>query len=261
MITAWRAAFNDPEMPFGVLSLCTDGTKQSLGNYSEMMANPGPWIREAQYQTFLEFFNAGDENIGFVSTYDLKRRWYHPQLKIPAGERIARWALATEYGFGKQLGWKPPMIIEMQAADGNITLRFDTSVGGVDDGGPMEGFAVAGEDRKFHPATIEYLVTGKDDRGRDKKDNKAIVLSSPMVPNPIHYRYAWGRNPMGNIQATGNSDIPLATQRSDEWPLEEAIVDAELKVLEGRQIGATLRTLDQERAIKEATTVLEGQKK
>ncbi len=261
MITAWRTAFGDPEMPFGILSLCTDGTKQSLGNYSEMMANPGPWIREAQYQTFLEFFNAGDQNIGFVSTYDLQRRWYHPQLKVPAGERIARWALATEYGFEKQLGWKPPMIQGMEAADGSITLRFDGSIGGVDDGGPMEGFAVAGEDRKFHPAKAELLVIGKDDRGREKKDSKALVLSSPMVPNPIHYRYAWGRNPMGNLQATGNSDIPLATQRSDKWPLDEAFVEGELKALEGRQVGAALRQLDQERALKEAGTLLEAEKK
>ena len=59
MITAWRAAFDDPEMPFGILSLCTEGAVQTLDNYSEMMANPGPYIREAQYQTFLDFLQGG----------------------------------------------------------------------------------------------------------------------------------------------------------------------------------------------------------
>ena len=89
MIKAWRAAFNNSEMPFGILSLCTEGAVQTLDNYSEMMANTGPYIREAQYQTFLDFYKAGDTQIGFVSTYDLRRRWYHPQFKVPAGERIA----------------------------------------------------------------------------------------------------------------------------------------------------------------------------
>lgn len=41
-----------------------------------------------------------------------------------------------------------------------------------------------------------------------------------MVPKPIHYRYAWGRSPMGNLQAQHNTDIPLATQRSDSWSLK-----------------------------------------
>ena len=26
---------------------------------------------------------------------------------------------------------------------------------------------------------------------------------------------------MGNLQAHGNTDIPLATQRSDDWPMED----------------------------------------
>lgn len=254
MITAWRAAFNDPEMPFGILSLCTAGNKQSLENYSEMMSDTGAYIREAQYQTFLELYKAGDENIGFTSTYDFRRRWYHPQLKLPAGERTARWALATEYGMEKLFGWKPPMIVEMKKEKGNIMLHMDVAARGVDDGGPIEGFSIAGKDRKFHPAKADFLVTGKDDRGRDKKDNKVIVLTSLMVGEPVHYRYAWGRNPMGNLQDKG---IPLATQRSDDWPLEEVFVDGELKVLEGRQIGNALRKLDEERALKEAKTKLD----
>ena len=123
----------------------------------------------------------------------------------------------------------------------------------------MEGFAIAGEDRKFHPATAEHLVTGKDNRGREQKDQNVIVLTSPMVPNPVHYRYAWGRNPMGNIQVTRNSDIPMATQRSDDWPLEEVFIDGELQTLNGRQIARELRKLDEARAKKEAQILLQEQ--
>lgn len=220
MITAWRAAFDDPEMPFGILSLCTEGTVQTLDNYCEMMANVGPYIRESQYQTFLDLFKAGDKNIGFTSTYDLRRRWYHPQLKIPAGERIARWALATQYGFGRSIRWKPPIVEEMNAENGRIELRLDEPASAVDDGGPILGFAVAGEDRKFHPAKAEHLVTGQNDRGQPQTDKKVLVLSSPMVSRPVHFRYAWARSPLGNLQADRITDIPFATQRSDDWPLE-----------------------------------------
>jgi sialate O-acetylesterase len=254
MVTAWRAAFNDPEMPFGILSLCTAGNKQSLENYSEMMADSGPYIREAQYQTFLEFYKAGDMNIGFTSTYDFRRRWYHPQEKLPAGERAARWALASQYGQKKMYGWKPPMVVKMKQGKGNLMLHMDVTARAIDDGGPMEGFSIAGKDRKFHPATAASLVTGKDDRGREQKDDKVIVLTSPMVAEPVHYRYAWGRNPMGNVQDKG---IPLATQRSDDWPLEEAFVDGKLTELKGRGIGNELRKLDQERAAMEAKATLE----
>ncbi len=220
MIASWRAAFNDPQMPFGILSLCTEGGVQTLENYCEMMANPGPFIREAQYQTFLELYQAGDKNIGFTSTYDLRRRWYHPQLKIPAGERIARWALATQYGFERSIRWKPPMVVGMSVIDNRIELQLDEPASAVDDGAPILGFAVAGQDRKFHPATAEHLVIGKNDRSQPQTDKKVLVLSSPMVSTPVHYRYAWGRSPLGNLQAERMTDIPFATQRSDDWSLE-----------------------------------------
>jgi len=221
MITAWRKAFQNPEMPFGILSLCTSNMAQTSENFSESMYDAGAYIREAQYQTFHKLYKAGDKNIGFTSTYDFRRRWYHPQLKIPAGERIARWALATQYGFEKEISWKPAMIEKMKVKDGKISLRFDDIVRSIDSGSIIEGFAIAGKDRKFHPANTSHLVTSKDARGSDVKDMKTLVLTSAMVPEPKHFRFAWARNPMANLQTSVNIDIPLPTQRSDDWILEE----------------------------------------
>ena len=263
MITAWRKAFQNPEMPFGILSLCTAGMAQTEDNYSESMRDAGAYIREAQYQTFLEFYKAGDKNIGFSSTYDLRRRWYHPQLKVPAGERIARWALATQYGFEKSLRWKPAMIEEMTVKEGQITLRFDGNVGPEDSGHPIYGFAIAGADRKFHPAKTTHLVTGKDSRGREQKDKKALVLSSPMVPQPEHYRFAWARNPLANLESHHNTDIPLATQRSDDWPLESVplALESSEKPLSKGQIKKTLQAIDLERRLHEAHELIKEHKK
>ena len=54
------------------------------------MYDVGPLIRETQYRTFRDFYDGGDKGIGFVSSFDLRKSWYHPQIKIPAGERAAK---------------------------------------------------------------------------------------------------------------------------------------------------------------------------
>lgn len=263
MIKAWRGAFNDPEMPFGILSLCTAGNPQQLENYSEMMYDPGVGLRAAQYKTFEDLYKAGDKNIGFVSTYDLRRRWYHPQVKLPAGERAARWALATQYGFDRQVSWKPPMLTGMEVKDGSLVLSFDTTVMDPEDG-PILGFAIAGEAREYHPATATYAEKGKDSRGRMQYDKTKLVLTSLMVPKPIHFRYAWSRNPLANLQLTGNKDVPFGTQKSDDWGLDDAplsVVDsldpANARANRGKIINA-LRELDKQRKIAEAKAVLEA---
>lgn len=263
MIKAWRTAFNDPEMPFGILSLCTDGYPQTREDYCEKMFNAGIEIRAVQYQTFLEFYNAGDKHIGFVSTYDLRRRWYHPQLKLPAGERIARWALATQYGFDREVQWKPPMLTGMEQRDGALLLKLDTDVSDPQDGA-IQGFAIAGEDRKFQPANVSWAEKGKDNRGRVQYDRKQLILTSPLVSEPVHFRYAWGRNPLANLQATGNKDLPFATQRSDDWKMEEVPLgvlgeDVTLPISRGdkNKIVQALREQDKARRLKEAELVIE----
>ena len=263
MITAWRAAFGDPELPFGLLSLCTDGYPQTREDYCEKMFNAGIFIRAAQYRVFLDLWEAGDRNIGFASTYDLRRRWYHPQVKLPAGERLARWALATQYGHGRKLPWKPPALVELRREEGQLVLRFDSDVMDPMDGA-IEGFAIAGEDRRFHPATATYLQVGEDDRGRPRLDRKQLVLTSLMVSEPVHFRYAWGRNPLGNLQVTGNKDLPFATQRSDDWGLAEVPLGVLEELPEGKlsrrdqgRIRAALREEDARRRVAEARALLE----
>jgi sialate O-acetylesterase len=140
-------------------------------------------------------------------------------LKIPVGERISRWALATQYGFESEIKWKPPMHTEMKVEDGQIILKMDTVVGPVDNG-PIVGFAIASEDRRFQPAEANWQVTGKDKNNRPQTDRRTLVLTSPHVPEPIHFRYAWGRNPMANLQSADHNDLPFATQRSDDWKME-----------------------------------------
>lgn len=258
MIASWRKAFGDPDMPFGIISLCTQGPPQTRDNYLEMMIDEGMYIREVQYQTFLDLQRAGDKNIGFASSYDMRRSWYHPQLKVPVGERIARWALATQYG-KPNLKWEPPVIQKVDAANGTLALTFNESVG-CQGGELIEGFAIAGEDRRFQPATAEYQVTGKDGKGRSKVDDRVVVLSSPHVGEPVHYRYAWGRSPMGNLKYLHTQDgPPLATQRSDDWPMNEVPVRFGEITDKGamKQCRESHRLFDMERRVKDARLLIE----
>ncbi|MCF7975915.1 MAG: hypothetical protein K9N55_19015 [Phycisphaerae bacterium] len=222
MIEAWRAAFDNPKMAFGIISLCTDGPPQTLDNALEMMVDEGMYIRQVQYQTYLDYVKAGDKNVGFCSSYDMRRSWYHPGLKVPVGERIARWALATQYG--ENIEWKPPLITGLKTEGGKIVLTFDVPVDAGNDN-PIEGFAIAGKDRHFQPAKAEHLVIRQDRSNQPVYDYKTILLSSRYVADPIHYRYAWARNPMGNLKPRYNFDSAiLATQRSDDWRIHEVPV-------------------------------------
>ena len=253
MITAWRSAFNDPQMPFGIISLCTATAPQDQNDYVSRMVDTGPEIREAQYRTFLDFREAGDETIGFASSFDQRHASFHPGIKAPVGERIARWALASQYGM--TVGWEPPMCTEVKVEDGAIRLVLSQKVS-AHDKGPIYGFAIAGEDKRFHPAKAEFGSMGKDKRGRPKRDQKQLVLSSPLVPKPIHFRYAWARNPQANLKA---KEIPFATQRSDTWTMEElygaytgkqpADPEAGLNIREIRDLKTAMSYSDRERRV------------
>ena len=258
MIKAWRTVFNDPAMPFGIISQETEGDPQSLENFLPKMADEGTYIREAHYQTFLHMRQAGDKTIGYASSFDQHRAWFHPQIKIPVGERIACWALATQYG--KNVRWLPPQIQQITPANGKLILKLDSDVFPYNDG-PLLGFAIAGKDGHFQAAKAER-VDRNAGKGARQDDNSTVVLSSPLVPEPLYFRHAWARNPMENLKSSG---IPLACQRNDTWSLADmyelycvkktktaGVIDG----AENRQLIEALKTDDLKRRIGEAKTLL-----
>ena len=228
MIAAWRENFGDSQMPFCIISLCTDQPPQTRENFLVPMFDAGVYIREAHYQTFCDLRNAGDKNIGFASSFDLRKAWYHPQIKIPVGERAAKWALATRYGLLKdpdaESWWLPPTIERVEIVGSSMRLTMSTEVKTRDDSdGKLLGFAIAGKDRRFYPAEVDWFAdAAKDGANPPRLDHRVLVLTNRCVPEPVHYRYAWARNPMGNI--VNDRGVPLAAQRSDDWILEETPV-------------------------------------
>ena len=269
MIAGWRAAFDDAQMPFCIISQCTAGEPQTRENYLKPMYDIGVLLREAQYKTFRDLHDAGDTGIGFVSCFDLRKSWYHPQIKIPAGERAAKWALVAQYdmfqGGDAHQYWLPPSIKEAQTVDGTIRLTMSTDIKTKDDSDDkVLGFAIAGKDRRFYPADVAWYTDGSvDNRNRPKYQRDVLVLSNRFVPEPVHYRHAWARNPMSNV--VSSRGVPLATQRSDDWILEETPIkfllppNTDLKSQARRIRGLLMKELelaDTERRIKEAEATI-----
>lgn len=268
LVTSWRKAFGDEKIPFCIISLCTAGQPQTSDNFYESMFDVGAMIREAQYQTFRKFRDSGDTTIGYASSFDSRKSFYHPQIKIPVGERAAKWAMASHY---KLLGdkdsesyWLPPSIENVEVGDGKITLTMSTDITTADDSdGKMLGFGISGDDRRFYPAEISFLTTPADPKNPKSKqgsNRKVLILSSPLVSDPKHYRHAWARNPMTNL--TNSKQIPIPTLRSDDWTVEETPLPPYAPPADNPRalsnlIKKELQLADTERRIQEAKRTIE----
>jgi len=84
----------------------------------------------------------------------------------------------------------------------------------------------------------------------------------------VHFRYAWARNPLANLQATGNLDLPFATQRSDPWPLGAfplgVLGEEPERALTGKEqatVLTALRAEDLRRRLAEAQALLDAAQK
>jgi len=263
MIKAWRAAFNDPALPFGIITQETEGEPQTLEKFLPNMVNEGIYVREAHYQTFLNLRKAGDQTIGYASSFDQHRAWYHPQLKIPVGERIAGWALATQYG--KSIPWLPPQLKDVKAKDGKLFLQLDRWAIPYNDG-PIQGFAIAGKDGRFQPAKAEWYDKNAG-KGAPNWERSIVVLTSSMVPEPLYFRYAWSRNPLENLKSADLVGLPFDTQRNDTWSMAdmyEIYIGKKSKtpnILDGgenRELVSALQAEDRKRQIEEAKTLLKA---
>ena len=98
-----------------------------------------------------------------------------------------------------------------------------------------------------------------------RRDSSRVVLSSPLVPKPIHYRYAWARNPHANLVSAWDK-LPFGTQRSDSWTLTDmytaytgkkpANSSNKLEGSERGELSQALQAADLERRLYEARAFL-----
>lgn len=90
-----------------------------------------------------------------------------------------------------------------------MVLTFDMSgLSARPAGAALAGFAIAGADRVFRPATARI-------------EGARVIVSHPEVPQPAAVRYGWLDNPSQSnlVDATG---LPATPFRTDDWPLSTA---------------------------------------
>ncbi len=195
MIDSWRKEWGQGEFPFYWVQ---------LADFREEKPDPtdSDWaeLREAQTMAMAKLPKTGQAVIIDIG----EGKDIHPKNKVDVGRRLARWALAKDYGIS--IAHQSPTYKSMEKKEDKIVLSFDHLGTGWRpfDVAQPRGFTIAGADKKFYPAIASI---GKDNR---------IEVSSPQVKDPVAVRYAWADNPVCNMYSTNG--LPLTPFRTDDWP-------------------------------------------
>src|SRR5581483_5042719 len=193
MIQDWRRRFGVGDFPFYIVQLAAWQATQPAPRQNEWAE-----LREAQSMTAKSV-----PHCGLALAIDIgDDKDIHPKNKAEVGRRLALCALAQTYG--KKIEYSGPWYKSMKVEGNSARLNFDHVDGGlVAKDGPLKGFAVAGEDRKFV-------------WGDAKIDGKQIVVSAPGIDKPVAVRYGWDINPVCNLY--NESGLPAVPFRTDDWP-------------------------------------------
>lgn len=193
MIADWRKLFGQSDFPFYIVSL-----PAFMPHQDHPVEASWAELREAQALTARDV-----RNTGLAVTIDTgDPDDIHPKDKKVVGERLALCALAQHYG--EKIAYQGPTFKSTERLPGALKLHFDHTDGGlVVKGGKLKEFSIAGKDRKWYWADARI-------------EGDAIVVSSPMVPEPEAARYAWQANP--NATLYNGAGLPAVPFRTDNWP-------------------------------------------
>lgn len=229
MIRDWRKRWGD-EFSFYFVQ---------LANYRAVSNEPGtpdPW---PLLQDRMRLVLKTTPKTGMAVINDVgEANDIHPKDKQTPGERLARWALAKDYG--RDLVYSSPLFASMSVEGQSIRVRLDHVGEGLKsrDGGPLKRFEIAGADRIWHWA--DARVDGKSD----------VLVSSPQVTKPVAARYAWASNPEG-ANLVNSDGLPASVFRTDDWsdvselaPTAKAAEERRAMATEIKALNATLAKMD-----------------
>ncbi len=188
MIADWRNKW-DYEFPFYFVQIApftyTDASQK--GQSSK--------LREAQRLALQT------PETGMVVTLDIGRLTSaHPTHKQEVGDRLARFALANEYG--KKLIASGPLYKKARVSDNKIIVEFESVGSGLlaSDNG-LSGFEIAGADKRYVPANARIM-------------NNQVEISSDAVAHPVYVRYAWRDDSAATL--FNKEGLPASTFTSED---------------------------------------------
>lgn len=197
LVKGWRDAWGMPEMPFYFTQMQSYG---ALDPDNVGFAD----IRQAQHL----FFINNRENVGMVVQSDLnaaRPQGIHYSNKLHPGMRMARWALAKEYG--KEIAFTGPIYAGHQIEGKKVTVSFER---GSLFGGLMAGSKGMEKDYREPGKFVEpakptpgealnhFRLCGKDRKWHAAKaviEGDTVVVTSEKVPEPIGVQYAYNAVP------------------------------------------------------------------
>lgn len=195
MISEWRRAFAQPDLPFLIFQLARNRKPQTDPNEASGIAV----LQEAQLQTVQK-----TPHTSLVVTEDLGESDVHYKRKEPAADRAVALAMAKVYGRGGEE--ESPNFASLFIKDGISSIKIEHGLGLSSGGMPPKGFTIAGEDRKF--VFADAVIKGE-----------TVEVSSPQVTHPVAVRYAWADMP--DVNVVNGKGLPLSPFRTDDWPLPE----------------------------------------
>jgi sialate O-acetylesterase len=196
LIKQWRKDWNQPELPFYWVQLPNHGerAKEPVDGY-------WPALRDAQTKAMKL------PHTGQAVTIDIgDGNSLHPKNKLDVAARLARWALAKDYGM--DMPCRSPLPIEVTLKDsGKIALRFESVGRGLvtRQSDAVTGFALCGADKQWHWAHGDIV------------DYNMVEVWSETVPKPVAIRYCWTDNPECNLFT--REGLPATPFRTDDYEL------------------------------------------
>lgn len=197
MINDWRSRWKE-DFPFYFVQLthyqASKGDSQNGGStWAE--------LREAQTNTLRL------PNTGMAVIIDIGNSGdIHPRNKQDVGMRLALQALAKTYGMN--VPHEAPMVDKVSFDGNTASVTWHNTYDGMrvrNRYGHVNGFEVAGEDRKFHYARAWMGADGR------------VMVTCDKVARPVALRYGWSDDP-ADLNLFNSAGIPANPFRTDDWP-------------------------------------------
>ena len=201
LVAGWRNVFGQDDLSFYYVQLAPfTYVKQFSRRNKNLTTQSLPRFWEAQTACLDVISNSGmvvvtdiTGNVGDI----------HPANKLDVGHRLARWALAKNYGH-KKLVFSGPLYRSMETRGRQVILSFRYGAGGLRslDGKTLREFTIAGRDRKFVPA-----------QARIRGDT--VIVSAKGIDAPTAVRFGWHETATPNFGNTAG--LPASPFRTDDW--------------------------------------------
>lgn len=193
MISNWREDWQQGDFPFYWVQLADFMAEQPEPGESNWAI-----LRESQTSTMDKLPNTGEAVIIDIG----EGRDIHPRNKQDVAKRLARIALARDYGLN--VPYRSPRFKSLEVKGKKAIVTFDTF--GIPlysfDAKEPKGFAIAGADGKY--VWADAKLVGED----------TVEVWSSEVAEPVSVRYAWANNPVCTLQ--NNAGLPATPFRSDK---------------------------------------------